>query len=260
MISGRMDVLAVFENELRRRGIAFSIDKESGRHAVEVGDGRLLVSLENLQRDIHKDGDLSRVTSFIDSIIASSSISDAPLSADRIYWCLEPNDYEVAADFRAALSDRVDRLLVHLSADGRLVTWVTKGMLSSLGMSESEATAKAFANLGQVLSQVTLESRAIDDVQLCFVGTQFPFKASLVLAPNLREIIGSRFGWPLMAVIPDRNFLYFWAAKHTGFINRVGRVVVREYLQASYPISTEVYEITDEKIRAIGEFPTEGKP
>jgi len=62
-------------------------------------------------------------------------------------------------------------------------------------------------------------------------------------------------GWPLMAVVPDRDFLFLWAARHTDFVKRVGSVVVREYSKASHPISTEVYEITDQKIRAIGEFP-----
>ncbi len=98
-------------------------------------------------------------------------------------------------------------------------------------------------------------AKDIDGVQLGFIGTPLPFKASLILAPNLREVVGAVLGWPLMAVVPDRDFLYIWGARHTEFVQRVGGVVVREYSKASYPISTEVYEITDQKIRAIGEFP-----
>jgi hypothetical protein len=64
-------------------------------------------------------------------------------------------------------------------------------------------------------------------------------------------------GWPLMAVAPDRDFLFLWAARHTDFVGRVGSVVVREYSEASYPISTEVWEITETRIKAVGEFPTE---
>jgi hypothetical protein len=60
-----------------------------------------------------------------------------------------------------------------------------------------------------------------------------------------------------MAVAPDRDFLYLWAARHTDFVHRVGKGVVREYLKASYPLSTEVYEINDEGIRAVGAFPVE---
>ena len=217
----------------------------------------MLVSLDNLERDFAGDRDTGRVSRFVDALIASSGASDAALSADRLYWCLEPTDYKERADFRVSVSDRVDRVLVHLSANDRLVTWATPAILDSLGLSESDAGARAFTNLGRALTQATVESQDLDGVRVGFVGTSLPFKAALILAPNLREVVGSVLGWPLMAVVPNRDFLYLWAAQHANFVQRVGAVVVREYSQASYPISTEVYEITDQKIRAIGEFPTE---
>jgi uncharacterized protein YtpQ (UPF0354 family) len=252
-----MNIQTQFEDELRRRGFSFSVDAESGRHAIEIGGGRMLVSLDNLQRDVAGDDDVERVARFVDAVVASAGASEAALSADQLYWCLEPSDYEERADYRVAMSDCVDRVLVHLSSDGRLVTWVTHSMLDSLDLSEADAGTMAFTNLGRTLSEASVESQDIDGVQLGFVGTSLPFKASLILAPNLREIMGEVLGWPLMAVVPDRNFLYLWAARHTDFVQRVGGVVVREYSQASYPISTEVYEITDKAIRAIGEFPKE---
>jgi hypothetical protein len=250
-----MNVRALFEDELQRRGYTFTIDAESGRHVVGVGAWRMLVSLDNLQRDVAGDGDAGNVSKFVDAVVASSGASEAALSADQLYWCLEPSDYQERADFRVAMSDRVDRVLVHLSSDGRLVTWVTPAMLSLLGLSESDAGTRAFTNLGRALSKATVESKDVDSVQLGFIGTSLPFKAAFILAPNLREVAGAVLGWPLMAVVPDRDFLYLWAARHADFVQRVGGVVVREYSQASHPISTEVYEITDQKIRAIGEFP-----
>ena len=59
-----------------------------------------------------------------------------------------------------------------------------------------------------------------------------------------------------MAVAPDRDFLYVWAAKHDKFVNRVGRTTVEEYSKASYPLSTEVYSVSDGGITVIGEFPS----
>jgi hypothetical protein len=252
-----MSIQTQFEEELRRRGFTFSIDAESGRHAVEIGGGRMLVSLGNLQRDVASDGDVGRVSRFVDALVASAGAPEAAVSANQLYWCLEPSDYEERADYRVAMSDCVDRVLVHLSTDGRLVTWVTRSMLDSLGLPEADAGDRAFTNLGRALSAASVESQFIDGVQLGFIGTSLPLKASLILAPNLREVVGAVLGWPLMAVVPDRDFLYLWAARHTDFVQRVGHVVVREHSQASYPISTEVYEIADKAIRAIGAFPKE---
>jgi len=250
-----MNIETQFEDELLRRGHTFSLDLESGRHVVEVEGWRMLISLDNLRRDVAADGDVGRIVRFVDSVVASVGASRAALSADRLYWCVESSDYEERAEYRFAMSNLVDRVLVHWSAEGNLVTWVTPSMLESLKLSEADAGDFAFRNLGRALSEASVESQDIDGVKLGYINTSLPFKASLILAPNLREVIGAVLGWPIMAVIPDRNFLYFWAAQHTTFIQRVGGVVVREYSRSSYPLSTEVYEITDNAIRAIGEFP-----
>ena len=252
-----MSIQTQFEDELRRRGLPFSIDAESGRHAVEIGGGRMLVCLDNLQRDVASDGDVGRIARFLDALVASVDKSERAESADQLYWSLEPNNYEELADYRVAMSDCVDRVLIHLSGCGRFSTWVTPSMLDSLGLSEADAGARAFSNLARALNEASVSFQDIDGVQLGYLATSLPFKASLILAPNLREVVGAVLGWPLMAVVPDRDFVYFWAAHHTDFVGRVGHVVVREYSQASYPISTEVYEIGDQKIQAIGEFPKE---
>lgn len=55
-------------------------------------------------------------------------------------------------------------------------------------------------------------------------------------------------------VIPARNFLYLWSATEKGFVNRLGGVVVREFEASPYPISRDVFEVTDEGQRAIGQF------
>ena len=72
-----INVQTLFEDELRRRGFLFSIDTESGRHAVEVGDAQMLVSLDNLRHDLLGDGDTGRVSRFVDAIVASASQFEA---------------------------------------------------------------------------------------------------------------------------------------------------------------------------------------
>jgi hypothetical protein len=245
----------LFEAELRRRGLSFTIDEATGRHVIQAADWRLLVSLDNLQKEVRKDYDIKRVSRFVDAIIATSTPLDIALSSERLFWCLDRNDYTESADYRIAISDCVDRVLVEPSHDARLIRWVSSDMLHGLAMSEHDAGAKAFSNLARALTEATLESHDIDGVPLGYLATSLPFKASLMLAPNLKEVIGARLGWPLMAVAPDRNFLYLWAACHADFVQRVGHVVVDEHERAAYPISTEVFEINDDGIRAIGEFP-----
>lgn len=216
----------------------------------------MLISLDNLQREVDRDGDVQHISRFVDAMLASVALPESPMAGKQLYWCLEPNDYMESADFRSPLSDRVDRVLVHLSLDGQLISWVTPEILKTLGLSEPDASSKAFTNLATALEEATVEFQTLHGVQLGYIGTRIPFKASLILAPNLKDIVGAKLGWPLMAVTPDRDFLYLWAARHKDFVARVGPVVVSEYTKASYPISTEVWEITDAGMRAIGKFPT----
>ena len=149
----------------------------------------------------------------------------------------------------------MDRVLVHLSPELRAITWVSPEILSKVDLSEDEPGERAYDNLSKALVESTIEYSDIDGVRLGMVNTVFPFKTSLILAPNLREWAGPQLGWPLMAVIPARDFLYLWDSRHSDFAGRVGEVVVHEFRESPYPISPEVFEISDSGIEAIGEFP-----
>ncbi|MES2318180.1 MAG: hypothetical protein V4631_11865 [Pseudomonadota bacterium] len=120
-----MQVQTLFEDELARRKIAWSIDAESGRHVIVCDEERLYVSLENLTRDVSTSGDTGKISRFVDTIIEARNTSIKPPSAERLFWNLEPNDYVEPPFYREAVSKHADRVLVHLSADGTLVSWAT---------------------------------------------------------------------------------------------------------------------------------------
>jgi len=252
-----MDTRQLFENELRRRDIKFDVDAASGRHALSVDGWQLLVSLENLDRSLARDGDMDAVARFVDTVLETGSRTGAGLSASNLYWAIEPNDHEEPAQYRVALSDRVDRVLVHKSTDDRAILWIDQNMLYKLGMTLADAERRAFENLEQALQEATVEWSEIDGVRLAHLTSTLPFKASLLLAPNLRDVVEEAIGWPLLAVAPARDFLFFWSSEHADLLGRVGRVTVDEFKRSAYPISTEVFEISDSGCRAIGEFPTE---
>lgn len=249
-----MSVREQFERELTERGYSFEIDPESGCHLVSVGESQLKISLENLERELASGVDADRVARFADMVFASVETTDADYAANRLFWSLEHNDYEEKADYCEAVSDSVDRVLVHLSACGSMITWVTPEILETLGLSAEAAGEQAFANLGREVEAATLEAQAVDGTPLGYVITELPFKAALILAPNLRQLVEEKLGWPVMAVVPDRDFLYMWGAQHQELTQRVGPVVVREYTRSPYSISTEVYQISDDGVHAVGAF------
>lgn len=124
--------------------------------------------------------------------------------------------------------------------------------LDSWGISAAAAEEAALRNLDGILENAAIEVSEKAGVRVGMVPTNSPFKASLVLAPRIRRQAEATLGWPLFAVLPARDFLMLFADK--ALVPRFGRVVVAEFRSSAYPLSTEVLEISDDGLRAIGRF------
>jgi len=243
-------VRRLVEAELARRGMASAVDLRSGRLIVAAPDGNtLMISLQNLERIYASQRDPAAITAYVDALLTPA----APMSADGLAWLLEPNSYEPEPPVRQPVTPRLDRVLAHVAPDGSQLTWVGNRDVESLGMDVAAASDRAYANLDRELRRA---EAFIDDrtgVPVMMLETAFPAKASLLLAPALRQIAAPRIGWPVLAIAPDRDFVLLWNADFQDFVQRVSAVVAREHRQAPYPLSLEVFHL-DEDVRALGEF------
>src|SRR5262245_65626020 len=102
-------------------------------------------------------------------------------------------------------------------------------MLDGWNISLAQLETTASANLAAALAAAKVAHTDIGGVRLGIIETDLACKAALILAPNRREVVSATLGWPLFAVIPDRDFLYLWGAQHRDFVHRIGGVVVREF-------------------------------
>ena len=248
--------MELFTAELAARGLRHAVDPGSGRCVVWIGEARLMVSLNNLARQLAGYGDQGeRVAWFVDQVLAAAAPSS--LTPAGLYWCLERCDYADSAPYREAISPRLDRVLAHADAAGSLIRWITPRALSEMGLPAGEASERAWSNLDAALSRaerVTFEAPGNVTVVSFAASRPLPSKASLLLAPSLREAVSDVTGWPVLAVAPDRDFVYIWDASRRELIGRLGGVVTREHARAPYPLSTEVLHIGD-SIRAVGSYP-----
>jgi hypothetical protein len=241
----------LFRAELARRG-AVCTAAGDGQWMVTAGSSRLLVRLDNLGRRLAGDGaDAERVAFFADQLLATAQMP--PVAVAGLYWFAQPNDNAAAATIRAPVSPQLDRVLVHVSDDGGLIRWVTHAHLQAAGLTEALAAERAWANLDQAVRQAQVTTLETAGATVAMLATELPSKASLLLAPALRERIEAVVGWPVLAVAPDRDFVYLWNASRRDLINGLGGVVSRENARAPYPLSTEIFQIGD-SLRAIGAY------
>jgi hypothetical protein len=251
-------VSSLFTKELARRGVPRPRMLENGCFLLEIGGMQLNVSLENLARDYARDGDPGRIARFVDTVLATS---EPPVSWDGaksgVRFAAERSDQEFGDTVFERITETLCRVLAHVDAEETRVTWVSASTLAEWGCGLAEAERVAAANMADLLAETPIEITQIEQYRLGMLSTHSVLKASLVFSPNLKEILRPTLGWPIYAVIPCRDFAYVFAESDRELIPRLGRVVVREYCQSPYPISTEVFCISDEGIEAIGRFPVD---
>lgn len=248
-------VAALFERELERRGVSYSFDRQANCYRVQSGDGEASVSIDNLRRAYDLDRDEGHVTHFVDSVL-SARIDDLPWEQVQgaILFTVEPSDYVNPSEMRLPLSERVDMVPVLLDVARNTITWISFSMVGAWKVPITDVGDAALRNLAAQLEAAKLEYADIDGVRLGYFESELALKSSLILAPNLREVVAPVIGWPVYAVIPERDFLYLWATRHTDFTGRLGEVVVKVFNSSPYPLTTEVFEISDHGIKAIGAF------
>jgi hypothetical protein len=154
------------------------------------------------------------------------------------------------------ISDYLYRVLVHTDPAERAIVWLTPALVEQWGVTVAEAEAAAAENLAELLRRTGVETRDAHGHTLGMLPTNSGFKAALIFSPNLRQVVEPLLGWPIFATIPNRQFAYLIPEKEQDFIPHLGGVIVEEYLKSGYPISPEVFHISDQGIKAIGAFKT----
>lgn len=252
-----VDVHQQFTNEANAQGLEVRRETPDGRVIVALGDREVTISLENLSRDLSGGAGQPRLKEFVGTVrqTLASSGNELPaweVSRGRLRFSLEPEDTEFGDTLRCAFAGRAQRVLVYVSPDEKQIRFLTPPDLKRWNVDRAEAERTASDNMDLLLARTPLKTEDIHGSRLGYFDSRSPFKAALITSPRLKATLQARLGWPLYAVIPCRDFAYVFHDE--ALMERMGAVVVREHQQSSYPITTEVLEISDSGVRAIGDY------
>ncbi len=253
------DLNALFEQELTRRGVSYERLDEPDLYRIQLGEVTITANLGNRRRDALRDGDADAVRRFVDEIVQCAaedafSIPDWETARSRLYFAAEPAGSDFGDVLRTPITPQVARVVTLMDESESRICWGTPDMLQAWGVGEENVLRCAAQNQDRLVAGLALTIERVGWHKLGMVPLDSPYKASVIFAPSFRNLVGRKLRWPVLVVIPCRDFIYV-LEENEKLLNRLGPVVVEEYRNSGYPITTEVLRISDDGITAIGCFP-----
>jgi hypothetical protein len=145
--------------------------------------------------------------------------------------------------------------MIYVINQGGSQSYIMDSHYKDWNKSKEQIKSVANFNLKKRLEETQIDTLLIEGRTLGYFDTEFNLKSVLLTSEHLKQKLATRFGWPVYAVLPVKDFCYFFSEKDLEFFsNRLGTTVLEEYNQSPHPITRELVKISDEGIKAIGEY------
>lgn len=252
------DLTKIFESQLAERGIEFQL-LDDGRYEIMSDAGQMTVALDNLSRQYARDQDAEAVSRFLDSVLSGRApLPDWENARNNVFPMIESTDVEIGDDtITRSLSDEARLIPVHFNEVAGTLQFLHQSDAENWDVTLEELWEAAETSLDAIMRGTDVTYLDANGFQLGVIQAHEPHKASLIRAQSLRSKVEGELGWPIYAVAPSRGFVFLISKSDADELGRVGASVVKEFKAAEYPISTEVWEVSDAGIEAIGAFPTD---
>lgn len=252
------DLTVLFESHLDERGIDYQA-RDDGQYELAGPSGQVTVSLDNLSRRYARDRDAGAVGRFLDSVLAGPApLPDWKSARNSVFPMIEGNELQIGDNtIRRSLSDGARLIPVYFSEQSGTLRFLRASDADDWGITQDELWAAAEFRLDSIMQATEVSYLDANGFRLGVIQANEPHKASLIRAPSLRDKVEGEIGWPIYAVAPSRGFVFLISQSDADELGRVGPSVVKEFKSAEYPISTEVWEVSDAGIEAIGIFPVD---
>lgn len=248
-----------FERQIQKNGMSIdSVDKDGIVH-IKMNDLNLEISLENLRRDYERDKNPELILDFVKVITSySSEVPERWEDAENsIFISFFPNDFDFKDIINEKVTDEFSKVFV-LSDNEKLV-WITNEDLKKWNISKNQLNKQANRNADALLAKTNIQFDLIENRKLVMIESEHTsLKGSLLFAPSMKSKIEKEIGFPFYAVLPVRDFCYLFSEKDFDFFSRrLGKVVVEEFTNSGYPVSTEILKFTSEGVETVGKYPVE---
>ncbi|GGF15587.1 hypothetical protein [Flavobacterium limi] len=244
-----------FKNKLEIKGLIIESVDEDRFIYINIGESDLKISLENVRRNYERDSDESHIDELVDVIVAHSlKNEDWESIKDKIYIQFIPNDFDFENIVNEKVTNEFSKVFVLNINNG--FSFITKEDLFDWKKDLSELEKQADYNLERLLDKVKIEFEDVDNHKLGMINIEeVSLKSSCLFYSKIKSLVQDNIGFPFYAVIPVRDFCYIFAEEDLEYFSqRLGSVVLDEYNNSGYPITTEILRFSETGVDAIGKY------
>lgn len=248
-------VLITFKRLMEEKGFVINEIDEDGLISLSKGDFDTTISLDNLRKDYNKAEDDSIIQDFVNAVSEmDEDLPDWDTAKNGIFPSLYPSDFDFGDFIHYPITEEFNMIMVY--DYGNRKAWISEEQLDVWKIDNKTILEAAYKNLDIVLESAELEVEDVEGKKLSFFSLEDEtMKSVLLLSKQLSKKVEPELGWPIIAVVPVRNFIYMFAEDDFEFFaERIGDVVMDEYRNSGYPITTELLLINDEAISAVAKF------
>jgi hypothetical protein len=137
--------------------------------------------------------------------------------------------------------------------DGDDLEYFSKKDWEAQGLSWDGFRGKAAQNATEKKFHAELVRDSHQVAQYAAINSEDPLTATMILSPDFLKKFKPIFGPSLLVALPNRFTVYVFPELASEYKD-YAPMVIRAYEESAYPVSLEVFEISQSGIRAIGTF------
>jgi len=245
--------------KIRLEDLGLTIDKiDDGDFIyIEHGENTLKISLDNVRRSYEQEGTFDHLDNLVNSI--HSHLMEVPIPAWEeahlnVYCSLFPSDYDFCNFLHEKITDDFHKTYIYY--DSGQYIWINYDQLREWQIEEQMFKQQVEINMNVLLGNSNIEITETEDaLRLAFFETSIEgVKSALLFSQNLKEKVEPLLGWPIYCVLPVRDFCYMFSQKDEGLLSRLGEIVLDEYSNSAYPVTTEALLLSDDGIKTVGKY------
>lgn len=247
-------VFEEFKSQIEREGMKIDSVDETGLIYISKGEITLEISLENVRKNFKRDNNKNHISDLVKSLLTYSV--EFPVVweevKENIYISFIPNNFDFKDIVNFRMTDKINKVYVY--NDNNELTYISEAYLQKWNITVDELENQALKNADRILSTSELKIEILDNRKLGMLESEYSnLKSAILLAPSMKEKVEKDFSYPFYAVIPVRDFCYIFSEKDFDFFSqRIGSIVVEEFKQSGYPITTEILKISESSIKTVG--------